>query len=433
MGRVEIRIPHVTWREGRPRFIPGRHLRALGYRGRDLRHEDRAGRPWFGLEEAIAWARALEEEVAGRKARKAAGQRLPRLERRDKLVTVADLLDQLMNLPELREVADAAERERTGVRSPKTIRWYGAMKTALEKYDAELVASPAASITPKIAKGLHRRLAAEKGLTMARGIIAVLRRAFAERDGVPNPFERLRVTTPPPRLRVGEIEEMEALIAAADRLGRHDVGDAIMMGLVTGQRQNDRLRLVESARIDGDIVFRQSKTKAVVTVPALSQLTLRLDAAKVRRAKASRKLGFAEVLIDEHLWRPWPEEDDGDSYRKAFARVRDVAIAGIVDEAATAAARTEHEALGLNEEPPTVWSLAPCPSLKGFRDQDLRDTAVTWLARAGCTIPEICSVTGHTEAAATGIMKHYLGRHPEMAKRAMAKLKRWLDAKGTSL
>ena len=53
VGKVTVSIPHVTWREGRPRFIPGRHLRAEGFKGRDLRHDD--GR-WFTIDEAAAWS-----------------------------------------------------------------------------------------------------------------------------------------------------------------------------------------------------------------------------------------------------------------------------------------------------------------------------------------------------------------------------------------
>ena len=33
--------------------------------------------------------------------------------------------------------------------------------------------------------------------------------------------------------------------------------------------------------------------------------------------------------------------------------------------------------------------------LAGKRYQDLRDTAVTWLARAGATMAEICAVSSH--------------------------------------
>lgn len=62
------KIRHVSWRDGRPRFNPGRNLRIAGHKSRDLRHEDGA---WYTFDEALEetvkigfsanpWARALD-------------------------------------------------------------------------------------------------------------------------------------------------------------------------------------------------------------------------------------------------------------------------------------------------------------------------------------------------------------------------------------
>jgi integrase len=69
----------------------------------------------------------------------------------------------------------------------------------------------------------------------------------------------------------------------------------------------------------------------------------------------------------------------------------------------------------------------PLPSLADARDQDLRDTAVTWLARAGCTMPEIAQITGHSLQSIQQTLKHYLASHPEIADHAIAKLVAWYD------
>lgn len=69
----------------------------------------------------------------------------------------------------------------------------------------------------------------------------------------------------------------------------------------------------------------------------------------------------------------------------------------------------------------------PCPSVADLRDQDLRDTSVTWMALAGATIPEIISVTGHTAESAHTILKHYLARHAELADAAVTKMIEWFD------
>lgn len=55
-----------------------------------------------------------------------------------------------------------------------------------------------------------------------------------------------------------------------------------------------------------------------------------------------------------------------------------------------------------------VWKVSPIASLKDARDQDMRDTAVTRLARAKCTLPEIRQITGHTLQSATQTLRHYL-------------------------
>ena len=53
----------------------------------------------------------------------------------------------------------------------------------------------------------------------------------------------------------------------------------------------------------------------------------------------------------------------------------------------------------------------------------LRGTAVTRLALAECTIPEISSITGHSLRDAQSILDaHYLGGRLELAEAAMAKL-----------
>jgi hypothetical protein len=49
-----------------------------------------------------------------------------------------------------------------------------------------------------------------------------------------------------------------------------------------------------------------------------------------------------------------------------------------------------------------------CATLADFKFMDLRDTAVTRLALAGCTIPQITSIAGHSMDTAHQILKRYL-------------------------
>ena len=54
---------------------------------------------------------------------------------------------------------------------------------------------------------------------------------------------------------------------------------------------------------------------------------------------------------------------------------------------------------------------------------DLRGSAVTRLAIAGCTVPEIASITGHSLKDVEDILdKHYLSRDQALAETAIRKL-----------
>jgi integrase len=61
--------------------------------------------------------------------------------------------------------------------------------------------------------------------------------------------------------------------------------------------------------------------------------------------------------------------------------------------------------------------------IDGVSFGDLRGTAVTRLALAGCTVPEICAITGHSHEDANRILQaHYLHRDPQIAWNAIRKL-----------
>jgi integrase len=56
---------------------------------------------------------------------------------------------------------------------------------------------------------------------------------------------------------------------------------------------------------------------------------------------------------------------------------------------------------------------------------DLRGTAVTRLAAAGCSVAEIASLTGHSLRDAEAILDaHYLGGRQQLAETAMTKLEK---------
>jgi len=60
--------------------------------------------------------------------------------------------------------------------------------------------------------------------------------------------------------------------------------------------------------------------------------------------------------------------------------------------------------------------------INGVTFHDLRGTAVTRLALAGCTVPEIASITGHSLKEVNGILdSHYLSRDAGLAEQAIRK------------
>lgn len=454
MGKVLVTLPHTTWRDGRPRFNPGKPIRAMGYKSQDLQHAD--GR-WYAFEEARAWALARAAEIETRRKAKAQTGRLPRRPR-EALLTVEGLFDQLWRHPTMQGKAIEEGRHVFKPKSAATVRDYRQKARVIEEEAAELWGAAVAALDKVILFNLYERLAVRRGLATATGAIRVLSLAlsFGMRRGlvpfVANPAEKLGMETPPPRLRVAEREEIAALVAAADALGRPEIGDAIMLGVWTGQRQADRLDLADEGLLSGRRIFRQRKTGAIVAIPQALPLDARLSAARARRkaaAEAARERGEdrlavdrLELVIDERANQPFKP----DHYRHLFAAIRDVVVHGLVeiakdngegdrvvlvkDQDARAIAHYLPGLRGLRAgEKAKAGTLPrliePTPALAGFRDQDLRDTAVTWLALAGATIPEIAAVTGHSLESVTSVLKHYLARHPELADHAIAKLVTW--------
>lgn len=160
---------------------------------------------------------------------------------------------------------------------------------------------------------------------------------------------------------------------------------ALQMALWTGQRQGDLLKVTWSA-FDGDALrLRQGKSKARVEIPVARSLIRLLEPlleqVKLRRPDDWRNATILETSRGES----WTEGGFRASWRKA------VIAAGV----------------------------------EGLSFHDLRGTAVTRLAHAGCSVPEIATITGHSLKDVGSILdSHYLHRSVSLAKSAMAKLER---------
>ncbi len=148
---------------------------------------------------------------------------------------------------------------------------------------------------------------------------------------------------------------------------------ALLLGLWTGQRQGDLLRLPWSAYDGTHIRLCQSKTGGRVCIPVGAPLKAALDeAAKTKQGP------IILTSTDKQSWT-------SDGFRSSWGK------AGIV----------------------------------GLTFNDLRGTAVTRLALAGCTEAEIGTITGHTLRDVRSILDaHYLHRDPALAESAIRKLER---------
>ncbi|MDP9787473.1 tyrosine-type recombinase/integrase [Agrobacterium tumefaciens] len=146
---------------------------------------------------------------------------------------------------------------------------------------------------------------------------------------------------------------------------------AIQLALWTGQRKGDLLRLTWRDFDGSNLRFIQSKTKARVLVP-MGGL-----------ADVLRSQSGSGAILRNSRGAAWTSDGFNTSWRKCCTK------AGITD-------LTFH---------------------------DLRGTAITRMALAGCTVPEIAAVTGHSlKDVETILDMHYLGGRAELAASAMRKI-----------
>ena len=217
----------------------------------------------------------------------------------------------------------------------------------------------------------------------------------------------------------------------------------MLIGVDTGQREADVLALPTIAAQrgpDGRITLRlrQSKRRRSVAVDLTPRLHCRVDAILIRRPANADD---PALILSEETGRRYKL----DNFRHWFGRVRQLAATGdderglpsclslapqLADTFAGALA-----AIANAEPPPLERDIADLRAMaakpKAWRArvadwratfQDLRDTTVTRLAVAGCTIPQIASVTGQSERSIHALLPHYLALSDAIARDAIQQL-----------
>lgn len=213
-----------------------------------------------------------------------------------------------------------------------------------------------------------------------------------------NPARKPGLTQVKSKARPWTRAEVTAMIAAADRLGRHSVGTAIAIAEWTGQRQSDILQMTAASHEAGRFRVEQNKTAARVDMPDSPALRARLSAERTRQ----REMGLIAptLVISEWTKRPYTDQK---GFSKLVARVRKEAVKP---------ADPKHHHLAM-------------PSCAKLTFLYLRHTAVLRFAEAGCTIIQIASYTGHTLKQAQSIIDRYLVRTAAIADEAARRRIAW--------
>jgi hypothetical protein len=207
-----------------------------------------------------------------------------------------------------------------------------------------------------------------------------------------NPCRGLKLRGTRPRRVVWPDEAVDALCRTAVDMNLRSIALAVRAAADLGQREGDILILRREQLQNGGFLIPPQKTRHSSGKPILIPVLPSLRAWLEKTGGAS-----GPWIVSESTGRPYA----ADHFQSCFARVR--SRAGLK-------AIAEKHGIDRNLE---------------FRD--LRRTAVVHLGRAGCTVPEIAAITGHSLTVTQAILEDYLPRDSEMAAAAMKKLKRYRD------
>jgi len=151
-----------------------------------------------------------------------------------------------------------------------------------------------------------------------------------------------------------------------------------------------------------------STARAVAVFGFLARDTMRQ--AIVRAERLTTEL----ISTVDRLFAPFPLDEENKARRARAVDQRARVLGEWLDAQASRDSNSDDGA----------WRLKPCPSLMFINgageldqkhDQDLRDTCVMLLDRAGCDLLTICDITGHSYRSAQTIVKHYRARNADRA------------------
>lgn len=455
-----------TWRDGRPRWIPSPGLRALGWKGGDLK-DARGG--WLTLGPSIDRAAVIARAVTDWRADQpvpaealafappGAADRPVRPDPR----SIGFLLDVFMGDPRrglepCREFAasraqvnrrsalnrfvdvlagyavqpprDTTAEERARYDAARErIRAASVYTLEPPPFDPARVDDPEPDLLYEVYWTAHEKIGVHAAAGILKEVSTWLEWCRKRRRVIPaNWAGYVDRQTPPGRIRVISWDELALLIEAAEGLGLHSIADSIILGVDLSWSQGDRLPLTwAQISADGRVKATRAKTGIKGETPLLPTLGLRrLPTIRARQAQwfGGANIQPTHVLICETTGRPWEKSH----YRHRFAEVRRQAV-DLADARATAAA-------GAGDHAASAHWADLAQSVTTARDQDLRDTAVTVAFDAGLSNIEIASRTLHSfKRIADVLEKHYGQIGQDIADQGAAKLTAHLASKGVRL
>lgn len=267
------------------------------------------------------------------------------------------------------------------------------VRNEVERAFGRLADSPLAKvqltkIRGSVVEAIHSKMVDKVGLSMAARNMKWLRYALnlAVQEGqiAGSPMEKLRIKRPDSRQVVVWEDEVNALEAYFLEKGRPSLALGIRLGYDVGQRESDILKFPWTRWKDSELLFRQSKTGAIVRIQALPELRAAIEAAEKRTRSTV-------MMVNEETSRPWLKDAFSHRVNDGFRAL------GLVDK---------------DTGQPKVF-------------QDLRRSSVVRLGLAGCTVWEIGAITGHSYTRIEQILEVYLPRSTPMAKAAIERLLEW--------
>lgn len=206
----------------------------------------------------------------------------------------------------------------------------------------------------------------------------ILERAIHMGWRTDNPSRGIKVRVAKTKVAIWEQSDVDLYVSTARELGLPSIALIVLLEWEIGQRLTDVRAFRAGAEYDRDLgVFRfsQSKTDAAVVLEVSSTLRAMLYEASKGELFVFRHEGTGKAYSENLL-------------SKTFAKVREEVVE--------------------NGGRPLLLKW-------------LRHSCVVQLGRAGCTVPEIRAITGHTLASATTILETYLPRDGAMGRNAQVK------------